>query len=522
MRTKRRTRAIGWSAAVVALGAPLSCSGGDGPKPAVELVACAACAGAVPFLPIEAAPPTDLTLTEVAAFQVLKASLMKDGQPVARGDASVPIAPGRTTMLRLYVRPEAGWTPKPVGATVRLATETPTGTIARTVTAAPVMVKGPSDEADLDTTINVEIPEGVLAPDTSFSVTLTDPTTKGKAPASTPARWPADGSLVPLETSSRVPRLRVHLVPVAYGADGSNRLPDLSAEQLERYRSQLYKLYPVASVQLDVRSEALAWSQPIGAGGSGFGQLLDAIRRLRETEQPQADVYYYGAFAPTSSFASFCGGGCVTGLSYVGVAASVGVGFTGAGSASTMAHELGHAHGLEHAPCGGAGGPDKSFPYADGGIGVWGWNAIDKVLVNPEPPQALLKPKDLMGYCNPDWVSDYHLVKLWQRVRADSLVAAEDWAGEAQDTVIVGDEGVLSRAGAARGRWMAGGEPREIVLERADGAIHAKARFFPYDHLPGGLLVLPGRLDAAVLRLRVPSFGPKATMALAPGAAAAP
>ena len=38
-------------------------------------------------------------------------------------------------------------------------------------------------------------------------------------------------------------------------------------------------------------------------------------------------------------------------------------------SVNTAAHEVGHAHGREHAPCGGAQSTDPSFPYSNGGIG---------------------------------------------------------------------------------------------------------------------------------------------------------
>ena len=36
-----------------------------------------------------------------------------------------------------------------------------------------------------------------------------------------------------------------------------------------------------------------------------------------------------------------------------------------------IAHELGHNLSLYHAPCGGAQGPDPSFPQRDGSIGSW-------------------------------------------------------------------------------------------------------------------------------------------------------
>ena len=67
-----------------------------------------------------------------------------------------------------------------------------------------------------------------------------------------------------------------------------------------------------------------------------------------------------------------------------------------------LAHELGHNLNLLHALCGGAGGPDPSYPYRDGSIGAWGYDFRDGgSLVEPSRP-------DLMGYCAPRWISDYH------------------------------------------------------------------------------------------------------------------
>ena len=80
-----------------------------------------------------------------------------------------------------------------------------------------------------------------------------------------------------------------------------------------------------------------------------------------------------------------------------------------------LAHELGHNLNLRHAPCGGAGGPDPSFPYRDGSIGVWGYDFRDGgSLVQPPRP-------DLMSYCEPEWISDYHFTNALRfRLSADS------------------------------------------------------------------------------------------------------
>ena len=68
---------------------------------------------------------------------------------------------------------------------------------------------------------------------------------------------------------------------------------------------------------------------------------------------------------------------------------------------TTMAHELGHNLSLYHAPCR-AGGPDPSFPYPDGSIGAWGYDfRYGGALASPGRP-------DLMSYCGPVWISDYH------------------------------------------------------------------------------------------------------------------
>lgn len=57
---------------------------------------------------------------------------------------------------------------------------------------------------------------------------------------------------------------------------------------------------------------------------------------------------------------------------------------------------------LKHAPCGDAGGVDREYPHNEGSIGIWGYYI---------PAQQLLDPqvfKDIMGYCAPVWISDYH------------------------------------------------------------------------------------------------------------------
>lgn len=81
----------------------------------------------------------------------------------------------------------------------------------------------------------------------------------------------------------------------------------------------------------------------------------------------------------------------------------------------TLAHEAGHAAGLDHAPSGGAPNPDRAFPayepYDPAGIpqGHAGEYGLDVNTGNVMSPQTFY---DLMGYALPKWISPYHYGRL--------------------------------------------------------------------------------------------------------------
>jgi hypothetical protein len=97
-------------------------------------------------------------------------------------------------------------------------------------------------------------------------------------------------------------------------------------------------------------------------------------------------------------------GSGIAGIGYIGQPAATGR----QDSLETFVHEKGHNLGRQHAPCGNAAGPDANYPYANAGIGTWGYNAATRTLINPASNY-----RDLMSYCSPEWVSDYN----YQRVQ---------------------------------------------------------------------------------------------------------
>ena len=107
--------------------------------------------------------------------------------------------------------------------------------------------------------------------------------------------------------------------------------------------------------------------------------------------------------------------------------------------ADILAHELGHNLYLFHAPCGGAGGPDPSFPYSDGSIGAWGYDFRDGGrLVRPSAP-------DLMSYCGPKWISDYHFTNALRfRLSDADSVGLPDRGTPTQSLLLWGGAGVDS------------------------------------------------------------------------------
>ncbi len=96
-----------------------------------------------------------------------------------------------------------------------------------------------------------------------------------------------------------------------------------------------------------------------------------------------------------------------------------------------MAHELGHNLSLRHAPCGPAGALDPEYPYGDGSIGSWGLDFEQQRLVAPNQP-------DIMSYCSPGWISDYHFTKATEhRLQAESATNMATMTATPQSTLLV-------------------------------------------------------------------------------------
>ena len=417
-------------------------------------------------------PADGATITAIALYQAVERPLMKNGTAVS---SDIPIIAGRDGMLRIFY--SAG------GSTLATARIT-IGDGAPI--SQPVTLAGSSSQGSLASTINVAIPGARFTTAASYKVELLVP--KGTARGTNlAATYPAQGS-APLQAKSSGPGLKIVLVPITYAADGSNRVPDTSPAQQQRYREFVYKMYPTPNVTVIVKP-GISWSQQVAPSGNGWGQLLNAIVSYRQQQKAASDEYYYGVFNAAPTFGSFCTGGCVAGLSMIAgpndamARAGIGIGFSGDDSASAAAHEIGHEHGRGHAPCGVSQGIDPAFPHPNAGIGAWGYDLTSKQLVDPSHA-------DLMSYCHPEWISDYNYKAIFNRLKLVNNAAWIDGPAQAFERLAVD--------GSGQGAWLSpidvsapSGEPTEMVVETANGPEKKVGYYYPYTHIPGGLMLVP-------------------------------
>jgi hypothetical protein len=444
-----------------------------------------------------------VSFNQIAVYQGVKVTLLDNGQVTA---PNAPVVPGRPALVRIHAKtapPPAGTaTPrKPIRLKAELRVHVD-GEQDIVLTDGPRTLTATLDEATITSTFNFELEAEQVKPGATISVSLFDPS--GKDP--TTVRYPAEEEpALSMNVGPIAPKLKVRLVPVEYGGDGSGRVPPLDDETVEAYRKGLYKLYPVADVEVSIR-EPLKWPLVVEPTGKGWDELLDAIMKTRKGDAPPDDVYYVGIFNPAPTEREYCQRGCVLGvapwstLRETSFRAALVVGYPSERANGTMAQEIAHAMGRAHAPCGNPAGIDKKYPYTSGGIGVWGWDIIEKELIDPDD-----RVFDFMSYCNPVWVSDYTFKALYERMVQDAEAAAHEGGGgeerRSAKTYRVAEDGSI-RPGPTIDVSASSVADETFVLEDASHAVVGEIRgfFWPTSGIGGGYLVVPDDPPAAALK----------------------
>ena len=254
------------------------------------------------------------------------------------------------------------------------------------------------DEGSLATSASAEIPGSVIRPGLEMVVEV-DPDGMLDPALDVARRIPATGRLA-LDVRA-VPALDLTVVPFLWAQAPDSSILDavrgMAADpEADTLLGDVRALLPVGALQV-------AAHEPVLSSSNDARRLLEETEAIRVLEGGAG--HYLGTMA-----------GSVTGPS--GTAFLPGRAGFSIPRPGTIAHELGHNLGLRHAPCGGAGDPDPSFPHPDGSAGAWGYDFARGELVRPSTP-------DLMSYCGPpDGISDYHFANALRYRLFEARVAA--------------------------------------------------------------------------------------------------
>ena len=443
-------------------------------------------------------------IREITFNQSASRVMSLDGAPQS---SIVPLVAGRPGLLRVHYTVPSEQVGQPVTAELTIEGQDP-------IRIETTFETAQSLQQDLSSTINFEVPPEMVDGSFNYRIDLLQEGTEDNAAAHYPAEgFEAHAVEVPANT------FRVKLVPFQYNADGSGRLPDLSAEVVEQFRQRFMQLYPVSAVEMSVR-EPIPWAGAIQPNGTGWQEVGMQLFNTRAADGLGDDVYYYAIFKPTATIAQFCGTGCLLGVTLLNdmptdvgnpsLRIALGVGYP-ENQLDTSAHELAHAHGRGHAPCGPGLDPnsiDAEYPHGDGGIGVWGWDMFANQLVDPA------SHKDIMSYCDPQWISDHNFARLGARAKNVNLA---DWqaAGIDYQLVTIGGDAVVP-PGAARtatstaalnkavarqlvpDSQLTGPPNTQLTLTTASGSKQVMGYTYHYDHLPGGWLLYPAQTEAVL------------------------
>ncbi len=432
----------------------------------------------------EGLPPASemLTITKVAVYQATEVTLLRNGAAV---QPNAPIVANREALVRVWVRPDPVWTARTIAGELDVTA----GTSSRVAKVASE-VSATSTDDDLGSTFTFALRANEVTDTAKLAVTLREANGVDELD-----RWPKVLDFTLGAQSSKGDFL-VTVVPLVAGG----HTPELGTQTLARFQRYLSHVYPASDVEMTVRS-AVTFTGTLSPDGTGWDDALDALLATRDADAPAPNVYYYGVLTPAETFGQYCTSGCIVGLANVAgpdeaeYRGAIGTGYFGGNadtsSPETMAHELGHALGRDHAPCGDPDDVDLGYPYLAGQIGVLGYDG--KLLLDKD------SYRDEMSYCVPVWISDYTWSGLFERIRyvngggaALRVVGAAAAAGRYR-TLLLRADGSLHWGHERHLAAAPGGAATTVELLAASGAVIAlvAATFAPFDHVAGGFLNVP-------------------------------
>ena len=432
---------------------------------------------------------TGVSVQRVALYQSVEVLMAEDGEEKS---SSVPVIAGKEALMRVFLDSSSDFVSREIVGRLTLELSEEDTTVHETT----FLMDGNWSEGALSSTMNFSIAADEMTPSTKFHIELLEVEAgfQGEEGLRNSVVYPQEG-MASMRAQQNNGPLRVYLLPIRYNADGSGRTPSLSDSRVNEFVEDMSALYPASTIDITVLPTK-DWNREVSAYGEGWGELLQEMYYERSRKSIPFDGYLYGIFNPSGSLGQYCERGCILGLSSLAQSPndswariSIGLGFPGNTAIGTFLHEVGHAHGRAHAPCE-TRDYDYSYPYSGGMIGIWGYDIYSGQLKNPN------STADFMGYCEPSWVSDYTYEALFDRIQAVSAAADVMWPeGTPRNwqTVFVEGDGNTSLGPVIQPERPPNGFVRTVRLHNGHGEVvdTTDGFFAPYDHLPGGIMLVP-------------------------------
>ncbi len=308
-------------------------------------------------------------------------------QSVQNLQSSVPLVAGKQALLRVFMTVSGGADAPmpPVRATFYSGgVQTYQTEIPGTSHPIPTVI----DESALSKSANARIPARVIRPGLEVVVEPDPDGTLDPALGVAP-RMPATGRMaVAVHT---MPAFNVTIVPMLWQPN-----PDSSVITLVNAMAadpENHEHFEHSHLFLPILGLGATAHAPVVTSTNHHRELLDHVQLIRAAEGGRN--HYLGIMSVK--------GPTIRGSAEVGGWSSY-TDFASYSNSRLIAHEFGHNMSLLHVPCGPTGFFDPDYPYEESRIGAWGYNFNSDELV---PPTWL----DFMGYCNPNWTSDYHFTK---------------------------------------------------------------------------------------------------------------
>lgn len=335
------------------------------------------------------------TASTTMDLHVDKVQLIQSTQTLTN---AVPVVAGKDGLVRAFVLANQANTAVPAVRITLMNNGVAVAGYPKTVTSSLAAVPTALAEDTLGASWNLAIPAADLTTPTGsgYSV-LAEVDPAGAVAEADESNNATTATLAGLA----VPTFKTTIFPVVLSGGTGNITEANKAEWVGR----LAKMFPVGSVEVTVGAAFTPSVSTLADDGTNWDTVLQDLATKHQADGT-SDRYYYGALK-----VSYSSG--VAGLGYVPNAPSnafyyrtaIGwdkTGYSDGGNfPEVFAHETGHNMGRPHSPCGGVASSDPAYPYSGGLIGIWGYDSVLNQLKSPATH------KDIMGYCTPNWISDY-------------------------------------------------------------------------------------------------------------------